>query len=1355
MSEQKKNIDSIYPLSPMQQGMLFHALLAPKSGVYFNQILYTLTGCLQKAAMQRAWQQVVDRHEPLRTLFVWEAREKPLQVVRRRVTLPWEELDWRGLSVDEQNAKLAAFLQADRQRGFDLTQAPLMRLALIRLGENHHELIWSHHHLLIDGWSSFLILKDVMAIYQAISEDRDCPLEPVRPYRDYINWLRGKDPSKAEGFWRAALEGFAAPTPLLGSPSVEGQEVQSYELAEQLESTPPSLTAALQSFARRNDLTLSTIIHGAWAILLSRYSGETDIVFGSTVSGRSAELAGVESMVGLFINSLPVRAQFSPQVVTLAWLKDFQEKLVEVRQYEHSPLVDVQGWSEVPRGHPLFQSLVVFENHPVDASVWGQDGILQISNMRVVAPTNYPLAIVVVPRMELSIRVRYDSRRFDGASISRILGHFNTLLEGIVANPGGRLAELPMLTEAERQQVLYEWNVTAAEYPRELLVHQLFEQQVERDPEAAAVVYQDRSLSYGELNARCNRLAHHLRRLGVAPDSRVAICMERSLEMVVGLLAVLKAGGAYVPLDPSYPADRLAFMMQDSAPAVILSHAPARVALEAAMTGLAQRPPILDLEADLPLWTGQPIANPDPAAAGLTSSHLAYVIYTSGSTGAPKGVMTEHRALINRLQWMQNAYGLTAGDTVLQKTPFSFDVSVWEFFWPLGWGAKLAIAAPGAHLDPARLAQVIDEQRVTTAHFVPSMLRSFLEHQAAERCGTLTRVICSGEALPLPLMEVFQEKLDWAKLHNLYGPTEAAIDVTAWTSAGQLPAAATSPPIGRPISNTRIYLLDDGLEPVPVGVAGEIYIGGAGVARGYLNRPELTAERFIASPFVAGDRLYKTGDLGRHLADGNIEFLGRNDFQVKIRGYRIELGEIEARLLAYPGVREAVVLAQEDATGDKRLAAYIVSLDPHDAAPRVEELREFFRQKLPEYMVPAAFVMLEKLPLTANGKVDRKALPAPELGQVSFGANYVAPRTPVEEALAEIWGRILELTQVGVHDNFFDLGGHSLRALRLLVEVKKSFDYNLSVSMFFKDPTIAGTARAIEEEKQAATEPQLIPLKPGKSAETVFLLQAGVGVSRLARFLNAGPAVFATHVPWQTDLFRDSTAMRGADLLSVENLAAPHVALIRSHLRSGHFLLAGYSFGGLLAFEVAHQLQREGIRVEMILLLDALVRAPPWWQRLWMRARRFPRNRASDSWTRIRATMAPLAAARTADNFLSAELEQIRFLSGEVPKRTLAVYRSTSRKYRHRPLDCRAVLFHCQDNLHARYATYSQTAWSGLFTRGLEIVGIPGDHMSLLRDPNIKVLGTRMNDVLKQLRAQKASEPELIFGDGRRGDRAA
>jgi amino acid adenylation domain-containing protein len=1179
MSEQM-NIDSIYPLSPVQLGMLFHTLLAPKSGVYFNQALYTLTGCLQKLAMQRAWQQVVDRHHALRALFVWQAREKPLQVVRRRVTLPWEELDWRGLSADEQNAKLAAFLQSDRQRGFDLAQAPLMRLALIRLGENHHELIWSNHHLLIDGWSSFLILKDVMTVYQAICDGRDCRLEPVRPYRDYINWLHGQDLLKAERFWREELKGFAAPTPLLGSPGAEGHEVQDHEFTEQLGSTPPSLTAALQSFARQNGLTLSTIVQGAWAILLSRYSGETDVVFGSTVSGRSAELVGIESMVGLFINSLPVRAQFPPQVTTLTWLKDFQDKLVEARQYEHSPLVDVQGWGEVRRGYPLFQSLVAFENYPVDASVWGQNGNLQISNMRVVVPTNYPLAIAVAPRKELSIRVSYDSRRFDGATISRMLGHFNTLLEAIVENPSWRPAELPMLTEAERQQVLYEWNATAADYPKELCIQQLFEQQAERDPKAVAVVYEDRSLSYGELNARSNRLAHHLRGLGVGPDTLVAICVERSPEMVVGLLGILKAGGAYVPLDPSYPAERLAFMIEDSAPAAILSHGPARAALEAALAGLASRPLILDLEADLPLCTGQPVADPDPAELGLTSSHLAYVIYTSGSTGSPKGVAVTHEGLHNYVAWGVRYYRLNLGSGAAVLTPFAFDATVTSLYLPLLVG-KHILLLPEEQQVELLVKRNTDLGKFSLLKLTPAHLDALKHSAPFAYLKELTHsLVIGGESLTEVTVAPWRQHAPQIRLINEYGPTETVVGCVVYEVRPSDPDEG-SVPIGRPISNTRIYLLDEGLQPVPVGVAGEIHIGGAGVARGYLNRPELTAERFIASPFVAGDRLYKTGDLGRYLADGNIEFLGRNDFQVKIRGYRIELGEIEARLSSYPGVREAVVLAREDAAGDKRLAAYIVQLDPQESgAPRIEELREFLRQKLPEHMVPSSFVTLEKLPLTSNGKIDRRALPAPDERAYATPTSE-APVGPVETTIAEIWVQVLGIDRIGRHDNFFALGGHSLLAVRLLVAVNKSFGRQLPLRTIYDSPTVAGLASLLDSKTVTQLSP-IVSLKSGKIFPPLFIVCPAGGnfnqLASLAEYISVDRHIYALEAIGLDGITKPHQR--------VETMAEDYLGHMLKLQPNGPYLFAGYCFGGLVALEMAQRLLRNGEDIALLALLD-------------------------------------------------------------------------------------------------------------------------------------------------------------------------
>ena len=749
-----------------------------------------------------------------------------------------------------------------------------------------------------------------MAIYHACSEDRDCRLEPVRPYRDYISWLQGQDLAEAEGFWRGELKGFAAPTPLLGSPAHGKDEDQDYEPAELLGNSPPLLTAELRAFASRHGLTLSTIVQGAWAILLSRYSGEEDIVFGSTVSGRPAELAGVELMAGLFINSLPVRAQFSPQDTTLAWLKDFQDKLVELRQYEHTPLVEVQGWSEVGRDQQLFESLLAFENYPVDASAWGRDGTIQISNMRVIGPINYALGVVVVPKDEFTIRVSYDPHRFDAATVSRMLAHFNTLLEGIVANPDGRLSDLPLLTEAERQQVLYEWNDTQADFPRDKPVHELFEAQAARAPDAVAVVHQDRELSYGELNARANYLARHLRELGVTPDTRVAIGLERSIELVLAELAILKCGAAYVPLDQNAPIQRMSFMIEDCQ---------ARVVVTTKGRVVPEVPGVSRVDVDELTLKGE--ISDIPAAPG-DSEAAAYVMYTSGSTGKPKGVEIPHRA-IGRLVLNNGYANFQASDRIAFASNPAFDAATMEVWGALLNGGSIVVIDQATLLEPHSFAYALETNSVTTL-FITTALFNRYAVIIPEVLARLRFLLCGGEQSEPSSFARVRQHAGPQHLIHCYGPTETTT-FAATFEVKDVPPGARSVPIGGPISNTQIYILDRQGELVPIGVVGEIHIGGLGVARGYLNRPTLTAERFVTDPFAetAGASMYKSGDLGRYLPDGNIEFVGRNDFQVKIRGFRIELGEIEARLAEHPAVGEAVVLAREDEPGERRLVAYL------------------------------------------------------------------------------------------------------------------------------------------------------------------------------------------------------------------------------------------------------------------------------------------------------------------------------------------------------------------------------------------------------------------------------------------------
>ncbi|HEX2093968.1 MAG TPA: amino acid adenylation domain-containing protein, partial [Longimicrobiaceae bacterium] len=685
--------------------------------------------------------------------------------------------------------------------------------------------------------------------------------------------------------------------------------------------------------------------------------------------------------------------------------------LAELLRHEHASLALAQRCSGVAAPAPLFTSLLNYRySGRHGGAARGGSSREGVRGIRIQERTNYPVALAVDDLGEEFSLVAQAVVPVEAEQVCRMMHTaLERLVEALEVSPGQSVGSIDVLPEAERRQVVEAWNATEAAYPRDLCVHELFERQVERTPDAVAVVFEGERVSYAELNRRANRLAHHLRMKGVGPDARVAVCVERSLEMVVALLGVLKAGGAYVPLDPEYPYERLTYMLRDSAPVALLTQG----ALVDRLDGVEM--PVLDLEGGAAAWARRPEHDPE---SGAGPQNLAYVIYTSGSTGRPKGVLVPHIGVVNRLVWMQNAYEMGADDRILQKTTFSFDVSVWEFFWPLMTGARLVMARPGGHQDPAYLAEVIRREEVSTIHFVPSMLQVFLDHlddAQARGCASLRRIVCSGEAMARALVDRTHRQLPSARLHNLYGPTEAAVDVTAWECTREESEAAV--PIGRPIANTGIYLLDVRGEPVPVGVAGELYIGGVQVARGYLNRAELTAERFVPDPFgkEPGGRLYRTGDLARWLPEGVIEYLGRNDAQVKVRGFRIELGEIEARLAEHPGVRAAVVVAREDAPGDRRLVAYYTGEELG-----AEALRSALGLRLPEYMVPAAYVRLEALPLTPNGKLDRRALPAPQWGG---GEGYVAPRTATEEVLAGIWAEVLRLERVGVKENFFEVGG--------------------------------------------------------------------------------------------------------------------------------------------------------------------------------------------------------------------------------------------------------------------------------------------------------------------------------------------
>jgi amino acid adenylation domain-containing protein/non-ribosomal peptide synthase protein (TIGR01720 family) len=1071
-------IQDLYPLSPLQQGMLFHDLYAPDSGMYVERLRYTIQGELNVAAFEQAWQQVVERHSVLRSAFIWEEVDEPLQAVFREVETPLEFQDWRGAPVAEQEERLQAHLAEILQRGFKLAQPPLQTLTLIQMSERVSEFIWSYHHLLLDGWSVSLILGEIITLYEAFCQRQKPQLEKNRPYRDYIAWLKQQNQAEAEDFWRNALKGFTPPATLSmnGAHDDLAKRKDDYEWLQMR--LPTETAERLDAFARRHRLTLNTVVQGVWALLLSCYSGEQDVVFGGVVSGRPADLAGSESMVGMFINTLPVRAHISPESSVLSWLEQLQARQIEARRYEYNPLVKVREWSEAPRGLPLFESIVVFENQTMGVRLGRQEGSPEISySTHYATITGYPLTVVIEPGPEAVLVVfTYDRRRFQSDAIERMQMRFQILLEGVLADPERRLSDLSLLTKAEEQQLVRDWNRTQAEYSTAACFHQLFEAQSERTPDAVAVVFEDNQLDYRELNKRANELAHHLRELGVGPEVLVGVCLEPSMEMLVGLLGTLKSGGAYVPLDPSYPEERLAFMLEDADVAVLLTQQklverlPKRqskvVCLDADWKSLAKRSG----------WDPANQSGPD---------NLAYVIYTSGSTGKPKGTLITHRGLTNYLHWCLSAYPLQEGRGSLVNSTIAFDATITSIFSPLLAGRTVRLLPDISDVEALGTA-LGQEGNYSLIKITPAHLEILSHQLSPEKAGALaSSFIIGGENLVADRVAFWQEHAPGTLLFNEYGPTETVVgcavyEARQWRGRGSVP-------IGRPIRNTQVYVLDGHRRPVPIGVAGELFIGGVGVARGYLNLPGLTAEKFVPDPFSdePNARLYRTGDLVRYHGDGNMEFLGRADEQVKIRGYRIELGEIESVLNQHPAVRESVVIANDEKRGNKRLVAYVV---PGPAASLSElsskELREFIKTKLPDYMIPSAFALLDVLPLTPNGKVDRRALPAlqgsrPDPHDSSGGAGD--PRNRVEEILAGVWSQVLGVKQVGIHDDFFEMGGDSILSIQV---VGKANQQGLRVTprQIFQHPTIAGLARVVDTAVTIQAEQGLVtgqlPLTP-------------------------------------------------------------------------------------------------------------------------------------------------------------------------------------------------------------------------------------------------------------------------------------
>ena len=1189
--------DGALTLSFAQERLWFLEQMHPGDGIYNVPAAARLRGALDAAALERALAAVVERHEALRTVFpvVQSDGGEPRQVVLPHLDFALERDDLSGNADPLAAARARAI--ADAARPFDLANGPLLRALLLRLGDDDHVLALTLHHIVTDGWSMGVLLRETAALYEALLAGRAAPL-PALPiqYADFAAWQRAHlsgDRLAAEvDFWKRTVAG--AP-PVLELPADRARpRLPSFRGGSASLRLGSRLVTALDELSRGprgsgTGATLFMTLLAAFDVLLSRLTGAERLLVGSPIANRHR--GEVEGLIGCFVNTLALRADLSGDPRFVDFLAAVRDDTLLAYEHQDLPFEKLVEELQPPRDvgrNPLFQTFFVLQNTPMPALRLHELTLEPLALDAGVVKFDFSLAALPEDDGGLTLQAEYMTDLFDRATAERWLGCYRTLLEGIVRQPEQRVSELPLLHAAQRRQVVVDWNSTREEYPERGGLHELVAAQVARTPEAIAVSCGDDALTYAELDRRAARLARELRRHGVGPDALVGVAMERSLELMVALLGTLKAGGAYVALDPVYPRERLLAMVEDSRPAVVLTQSHVRARLPLDGDGDRPAPVVLVLDAGWNGADGDSEADSEGALPTTTTDdQLAYVIFTSGSTGRPKGVANTHGGIRNRLLWMQRAYGLNTEDRVLQKTPYSFDVSVWELFWPLLVGARLVFARPGGHQDSAYLARLIREAEITTLHFVPSMLQLFLDEPGIESCTSLTRVICSGEALPPHLVERCHARLG-AELHNLYGPTEAAVDVTYW--ACRRGETGATVPIGRPIANTAIHIVDRRMQPVPPGVAGELLIGGVGLARGYVRRPDLTAERFVPDPLsgVPGARLYRTGDLARWRADGSIEYLGRADFQVKIRGNRIELGEVEAALRAQPGVADTVVVAQKDGAGDYRLVGYVVpaSADGGGSAHLdLAALRRGLGERLPEAMIPGVFVPLAALPLLPNGKLDRSALPAPQRARADRATDFVPPRTDLERRLAAIWREVLDLPEVGAEDDFFALGGDSFKAIRVV----RRCGEGVAVMDLFRHPTVRGLAACIERggggeggiletlRQPAAGAPMLLCVPYGGGSPVVYrpLLQelpAEWGLCCVA-LPGHDPAR-----PDEPERSVEEIARAVADEAIARDLGSDRVPLS----------IYGHCVGVAVALETARLLEAAGRRVEAVYLSAAL-----------------------------------------------------------------------------------------------------------------------------------------------------------------------
>jgi amino acid adenylation domain-containing protein len=1368
----------VFPTSFAQQRLWFFDQLAPGNPFYNVSTALHLTGSLNFTALKQTFNEIVRRHETLRTRFVM-VEQQPVQAIAPSLIIPLPLIDLRNFDSPERDTRVQQIVTQEAQHPFNLTTGPLLRVKLLQLDEEEYLLLLNLHHIVADGWSIGVLIKELGVLYKALAGDKRClttsysvstllPELPIQ-YADFAQWQRewlqgaaanGTSPLQSQlVYWQKQLNGIS----VLNLPTDRLRPaVPSYRGAKQFLELPHSLTQALEALSSQEGVTLFMTMLAAFQTLLYRYTQQEDIAVGSPIANRNH--SELEGLIGFFVNSLVLRTDFSGKATFRELLNRVREITLEAYSHQDLPFEKLVEELHPERDlsyHPFFQVVFSLQNTPIET--------LELSGLTLSLfefdnkTAKLDLEFHLWQDLEsLKGQMVYSTDLFDDKTITRMLGHFQTLLESIVANPEQRISDLSLLTVQERQKLLIDWNNTKRDYLENKCFHQLFEAQVQETPDAIALnarsanalVFDDEELSYKELNIRSNQLAHYLKKLGVVPDVLVGICVERSLVMIIALLGTLKAGGAYLPLDPSLPQERLNFILEDAQVSVLLTQEKLLKHFEDFLN------PIICIDKDWATITQHSKENPSSV---VKSDNLAYVIYTSGSTGKPKGVLLQHQGLSNLAASQIDVFNIQPINRILQFASLSFDASIFEIVMALQTGATLYLANKESLLPGQTLLQLLREKAITHVTLPPAVLAVL----PTESLPALQTIICAGESCTDDIVKRWWNSQ--RQFFNAYGPTEA----TVWSTVAEISTMGEKPPIGRPIANTRIYILDKYLQSLPIGIIGELCIAGEGLAQGYLNRPELTIENFIPNPFSEkkGARLYKTGDLARYRSDGNIEFLGRIDNQVKIRGFRIELSEIETVLSQHQSVQKAVVIVKENVSGDKYLVAYIV--------PNVETqnfsslLRKFLKEKLPEYTIPKAFVMLDSLPLTASGKVDRLALT--ELHSAASrlrDKTFIAPRTPTELSLAKIWAEVLNIERVGIYDNFFGLGGDSLLTVRLLKQIHKQFENELSLSTLFLNPTIESLATTLSSKADSLSWSPLVPIQPAGSSPPFFCIHPIFGVVfpyyELAANLGKNQPFYGLQ-PIGLD-------GKNPPLTRIEDMATHYIEALRSVQPKGPYFLGGWSFGGWVAFEMAQQLQKSGEEVALLAVLDTLAPIPgnipslgsgfkfmlttvaryiwPFFldylyliiaiakkkiNSLTSRLTNFTQIVQNSFWKSLTRSLqtnlfSHFIRKEDAPANVIPEESKLRLLSELAIRPMLRVYYANSQavlNYVPQAYSKQINLF--RTNVQSSIAKEDPSmGWDQLTVGGIEIHYIPGNHLTMLRKPHIQILAAQLRACIEK-----------------------